>query len=106
MMAKEKPPITVVGDVGGRIAIIVVRPCAYMWMILSHDNLNLIPQSKTQDLIKHVHHEDSMRSGFKDQYKISQQGQVFPVIFFQSNHVHISRAASFSEMCKFSFKIK
>lgn len=25
MMAKEKPPITVVGDVGGRIAIIVVR---------------------------------------------------------------------------------
>lgn len=24
MMAKEKPPITVVGDVGGRIAIIVV----------------------------------------------------------------------------------
>lgn len=26
MMAKEKPPITVVGDVGGRIAIIVVRP--------------------------------------------------------------------------------
>lgn len=82
MMAKEKPPITVVGDVGGRIAIIVVRPCAYMWMILSHDNLNLIPQSKTQDLIKHVHHEDSMRSGFKDQYKISQQGQVFPVIFF------------------------
>lgn len=24
-MAKEKPPITVVGDVGGRIAIIVVR---------------------------------------------------------------------------------
>lgn len=28
MMAKEKPPITVVGDVGGRIAIIVVRPQA------------------------------------------------------------------------------
>lgn len=27
MMAKEKPPITVVGDVGGRIAIIVVRCC-------------------------------------------------------------------------------
>jgi hypothetical protein len=26
MMAKEKPPITVVGDVGGRIAIIVVSP--------------------------------------------------------------------------------
>lgn len=26
MMAKEKPPITVVGDVGGRIAIIVVWP--------------------------------------------------------------------------------
>lgn len=26
MMAKEKPPITVVGDVGGRIAIIIVRP--------------------------------------------------------------------------------
>lgn len=25
MMAKEKPPITVVGDVGGRIAIIIVR---------------------------------------------------------------------------------
>lgn len=25
MMPKEKPPITVVGDVGGRIAIIVVR---------------------------------------------------------------------------------
>lgn len=25
MMAKEKPPFTVVGDVGGRIAIIVVR---------------------------------------------------------------------------------
>lgn len=25
MMAKEKPPITVVGDVGGSIAIIVVR---------------------------------------------------------------------------------
>lgn len=29
MMAKEKPPITVVGDVGGRIAIIVVRPQAF-----------------------------------------------------------------------------
>jgi hypothetical protein len=26
-MAKEKPPITVVGDVGGRIAIIVVWRC-------------------------------------------------------------------------------
>lgn len=30
MMAKEKPPITVVGDVGGRIAIIVVRN-VYFW---------------------------------------------------------------------------
>lgn len=29
MMAKEKPPITVVGDVGGRIAIIVVRSCEF-----------------------------------------------------------------------------
>lgn len=28
-MAKEKPPITVVGDVGGRIAIIVVRCCEF-----------------------------------------------------------------------------
>lgn len=72
-------------------------------MILSYDNLYLIPQSKKQDLIKHVHHEDSMRSGFKDYYKISQQGQVFPV-FFQSNHVHISHAATFLEMCNFSCK--
>lgn len=31
MMAKEKPPITVVGDVGGRIAIIVVR---YTFLII------------------------------------------------------------------------
>lgn len=30
MMAKEKPPITVVGDVGGRIAIIVVRTPTFM----------------------------------------------------------------------------
>lgn len=30
MMAKEKPPITVVGDVGGRIAIIVVRSQVYI----------------------------------------------------------------------------
>lgn len=29
-----------------------------------------------------MHHEDSVRSGFKDYYKISQQGQVFPVFFF------------------------
>ena len=29
MMAKEKPPITVVGDVGGRIAIIVVRAALF-----------------------------------------------------------------------------
>lgn len=34
MMAKEKPPITVVGDVGGRIAIIVVRPQTCMWKLL------------------------------------------------------------------------
>ena len=27
MAAKEKPPMNVVGDVGGRIAIIVVRTC-------------------------------------------------------------------------------
>lgn len=32
MMAKEKPPITVVGDVGGRIAIIVVWPCIIVFM--------------------------------------------------------------------------
>lgn len=30
MMAKEKPPITVVGDVGGRIAIIVVWSCVVL----------------------------------------------------------------------------
>ena len=37
MMAKEKPPITVVGDVGGRIAIIVVGhslpSCAEMTLL-------------------------------------------------------------------------
>ncbi|GAB1297095.1 Phosphoribosyl pyrophosphate synthase-associated protein 1 [Apodemus speciosus] len=32
MMAKEKPPITVVGDVGGRIAIIVVWPGIFDFM--------------------------------------------------------------------------
>lgn len=32
MMAKEKPPITVVGDVGGRIAIIVVRDDGEEWV--------------------------------------------------------------------------
>lgn len=36
LIPKEKPPITVVGDVGGRIAIIVVRACSvlcfeHMW---------------------------------------------------------------------------
>lgn len=30
MMAKEKPPISVVGDVGGQIAIIVVRALSFM----------------------------------------------------------------------------
>lgn len=30
MMAKEKPPMTVVGDVGGRIAIIIVRRVVYI----------------------------------------------------------------------------
>lgn len=33
MMAKEKPPITVVGDVGGRIAIIIVR-CTFPFSII------------------------------------------------------------------------
>lgn len=36
MMAKEKPPITVVGDVGGRIAIIVVRSGAHTVILSSY----------------------------------------------------------------------
>lgn len=36
MMAKEKPPITVVGDVGGRIAIIVVRNADF-WTSWQYD---------------------------------------------------------------------
>lgn len=44
MMAKEKPPITVVGDVGGRIAIIVVilrstTSSATACLDLQHQNL-------------------------------------------------------------------
>lgn len=31
MTAKEKPPINVVGDVGGRIAIMVVRFKSLLW---------------------------------------------------------------------------
>lgn len=32
LIPKEKPPITVVGDVGGRIAIIVVSKMLYLWI--------------------------------------------------------------------------
>lgn len=38
MMAKEKPPITVVGDVGGRIAIIVVRNSFLLLYVISNDS--------------------------------------------------------------------
>lgn len=34
-IAKEKPPINVVGDVGGRIAIMVVRMTIFPWSLVS-----------------------------------------------------------------------
>ena len=41
--AKEKPPLTVVGDVGGRIAIMVVCFCFYIFAgicLIPHTVLN------------------------------------------------------------------
>lgn len=37
-IAKEKPPINVVGDVGGRIAIMVVRYLKFWLYFLQYDN--------------------------------------------------------------------
>lgn len=34
LIPKEKPPITVVGDVGGRIAIIVVQELSFLLLLL------------------------------------------------------------------------
>lgn len=45
MMAKEKPPITVVGDVGGRIAIIVVRQSEFSSGWLAGRRVGWLPPS-------------------------------------------------------------
>ena len=47
MMAKEKPPITVVGDVGGRIAIIVVRAALFSTFFSYTGHVTLKPTNWT-----------------------------------------------------------
>lgn len=56
MMAKEKPPITVVGDVGGRIAIIVVRCCrrCYISTLCKKKEICLLPLLSSTVRIRHI----------------------------------------------------
>ncbi|CAB1342028.1 unnamed protein product [Coregonus sp. 'balchen'] len=70
MMAKEKPPITVVGDVGGRIAIIVV----VVTNTVPHEVQKLqCPKIKTVDVsmilaeaIRRIHNGESMAYLFRN----------------------------------------
>ncbi|KAM6297387.1 phosphoribosyl pyrophosphate synthase-associated protein 1 isoform 2-T2 [Aegotheles albertisi] len=70
MMAKEKPPITVVGDVGGRIAIIVV----VVTNTVPHEVQKLqCPKIKTVDIslilseaIRRIHNGESMAYLFRN----------------------------------------